>query len=184
MDGYTLGQFLTLQQFCTCTDTYKAFAGEVNPYPSKPEVTVPLLEALCVNLLDPIAEHFHPDKFRLTYGFCSDALRKKLQRKNPNTGKPFGRVCPKVDQHMAGEVRPNGTPFCVNPGASCDFRVEGVSSLDILRFIVTQSLPYDAIFFYGPDRSLHVSFSEQRRGYICEFSPSNTPITRGPNWWL
>ncbi len=41
------GQYLTLEEFCTCTQTYQKYADRIDPYPENLEETIPALEALC-----------------------------------------------------------------------------------------------------------------------------------------
>jgi hypothetical protein len=71
-----IGQYLTLAEFCTCTQTYQKYADQLDPYPENLEETIPALEALCQHILDPVITHFGRERFQLTYGFCSKDLKR------------------------------------------------------------------------------------------------------------
>ena len=36
MQDQPLGKYLTLEEFCTCTQTYRRYADQIDPYPKKP----------------------------------------------------------------------------------------------------------------------------------------------------
>lgn len=127
-----LGRYLRLEEFCTCTQTYRKYADRINPYPKNPAETIPAIEALCQHILDPIIDHFGKERFQLTYGFCSIDLKRYLAQKDPETGIKNGRVAPRLDQHMAHEKNRNGRYYCDRLGAACDFRIGGLES-DTLR---------------------------------------------------
>ena len=103
-----LGKYLTLQEFCTCTQTYRKYSDRIDPYPKNLEETLSALESLCQHILDPMIDHFGREQFQLTYGFCSKDLKRFLSQKDPETGIKNGRVDPSRDQHMAHEVNRNG----------------------------------------------------------------------------
>ena len=85
-----LRKYLTLQEFCTCTQTYRKYADQIDPYPKNLEETLPALEALCQYILDPVIDHFGMERFQLTYGFCSKDLKRFLSQKDPETGIKMG----------------------------------------------------------------------------------------------
>jgi hypothetical protein len=89
-----LGKYLTLQEFCTCTQTYRKYADCIDPYPKKLEETLPALEALCQHILDPVIDHFGRERFQLTYGFCSKDLKRFLSQTDLETGIKNWRVDP------------------------------------------------------------------------------------------
>ena len=106
------------------------------------------LERLLLEILLPINRAIgKPD---ITYGFTSFSLKKYIQRFSPNG------TSPDLDQHSAFEKNSNDKQICSRGGAACDFLIEGVSSSDIVRYIV-KNLNYDRIYYYGVDRPLHVS---------------------------
>lgn len=169
-----LGRHLSLQDFCECTQTYRAFADQVDPYP-KESASLNALSLLASEVLDPIIDHYGRESFLLTYGFCSNELRRKLVSKNPATGKPFGRVAPKLDQHSALETVDGVSLFCARGGSAADFRIVGQDSRSVMDWIVTQALPFDRMYFYGSDRSIHISHGPEHSRYICGFSEKNLP---------
>ena len=120
MTNYSLGKYLTLVDFCTCTQTYKKYATKINPFPQNPETIIALKE-LNFYLIDPIIDYFGFNRFKLTYGFCSADLKRYLNQKDPVTGLKNGRIEPKIDQHMAHELKSNGKRQCDRLGAACDF---------------------------------------------------------------
>lgn len=181
-----LGHHLTLRDFCTCTNTYKRFADQINPYPQNPEETIPSLAALCEHILDPIISEFGIARFKLTYGLCSPDLKKWLAKKDPVTGIKYGMTTPEGDQHMSHERNRNGRHFCARLGASCDFRVIDLPSDELVTWIITKRLPFDAIYFYGPERPIHISHGPENKRYICAFAgegPKKVPTPRGTEHW-
>ena len=97
-----IGKYFRLEQFCTCSNTYKKYSDLINPLPDNPESII-AIQYLHKYIIDPIIDNFGLDNFKLTYGFCSRDLKKYLDKKNPITGEKNGRICPAVDQHMAHE---------------------------------------------------------------------------------
>ncbi|EKQ69204.1 hypothetical protein OsccyDRAFT_1827 [Leptolyngbyaceae cyanobacterium JSC-12] len=159
-----IGQYLTLKEFCTCTQTYQKYADQIDPYPENLEETIPALEALCHHILDPVIAHFGREQFQLTYGFCSKDLKRFLAQKDPETGIKNGRVDPSRDQHMAHEKNRNGKYYCdplrvtqsARLGAACDFRIVGLASdplrvthsARVVECILEQRLPFDSLYYY------------------------------------
>lgn len=172
-----LGRHLTLNDFCNCTTTYKLFQSQIESSPQQKE-SISALKALAIELLDPLIDHYGRERFKLTYGFCSNDLRKKLESKNPETGKRYGRVSPRDDQHMAHELNSKGNPYCKRPGAACDFRIEGEDSYQVIAKIIDLALPFDRIYFYGHDRSIHLSHGPDHCRYLCGFNNKDVPAIR------
>ncbi|MGJ3254091.1 MAG: hypothetical protein ACFE0J_23605 [Elainellaceae cyanobacterium] len=166
-----IGQYLTLEEFCTCTQTYQKYADRIDPYPENPEETIPALKALCRHVLDPVIGHFGKERFQLTYGFCSKDLKRFLAQKDPETGIKNGRVDPSRDQHMAHEKNRNSKYYCDRLGATCDFRIMGLESDRLVDWILEQRLPFDSLYYYGSDsrsetfreRPIHMSYAPQQR---------------------
>jgi hypothetical protein len=179
-----LGKYLTLQEFCTCTQTYRKYGNDINPYPQNLEETIPALEALCQHILDPVIDHFGRERFQLTYGFCSKDLKRLLSQKHPETGIKNGRVDPSRDQHMAHEVNRNGKYYCDRLGAACDFRIVGVKSDHLVEWILEQRSPFDSLYFYGRDRPIHISYGLQHKREIWAFTKKGTPTRQGIEQWL
>jgi hypothetical protein len=184
MKEVKLGKYLTLEEFCTCTQTYQKYADQINPFPENLAETLPAIEALTQFILEPIIEHFGIDKFRLTYGFCSKDLKKYLAKKDPETGLKNGRVAPEIDQHLAHEINKNGKYYCQRLGAACDFLILGVGSDRVIDWILAQKLPFDSLYFYGVDRPIHISYGPQNKREIWTFTASGQPSKKGIEHWL
>ncbi|MBK1716521.1 DNA phosphorothioation-associated putative methyltransferase [Thiocystis violacea] len=135
------GRFLTFRQLIECGET-QASTGLPNR-PVQPESYNALL-ALAERVLDPVIEYF--GMIRLTYGFCSPALAKRIP----------GRIDPKRDQHAAHERNRLGKPVCERLGAAVDFLVEDENMLEVAQWIVANT-PFDRLYFYGDDLPVHVS---------------------------
>jgi hypothetical protein len=170
-----LGKYLTLEEFCTCTRTYRKYADQIDPYPKNREETIPALAALCEHIMDPVIDAFGRERFQLTYGFCSADLKRWLAKKDPVTGVKHGRVSPNLDQHMAHEVNRNGNYYCSRLGAACDFRIVDLPSDDLVDWIVAQGLPFDSLYFYGVERPIHISYGPQRKRDIWAFMNNGLP---------
>ena len=110
-------------------------------------VLIPRRNTLAANVLDPVIEYY--GSIRLTYGFCSNSLRKHIK----------ARVAPKLDQHSACELNSRGQLVCPRRGAAVDFIVEDEDMSGVVKWI-SDNLSFDRIYYYGPDRPIHVSFSE------------------------
>lgn len=178
-----LGKYLTLEEFCTCTQTYQRFSDQIDPWPGQDE-SVEALQDLNQHILNPVIDAFGYTGFRLTYGFCSVDLKKFLARRDPTTGEKYGHVDPSRDQHMAHEKNRSGRYYCSRLGAACDFRVEGVGSDRILDWLLENSLPFDSIYYYGPSRPLHISYGPEHKRAMWAFSAAGTPTRRGLERWL
>ncbi|MGB3491948.1 MAG: hypothetical protein WBA57_04425 [Elainellaceae cyanobacterium] len=152
MSVQPLGKYLTLEEVCTCTQTYRNYADQIDPFPKNLEETIPALEALCEHIIDPVIDAFGRERFQLTYGFCSADLKRSLAKKDPLTGVKNGRVSPNLDQHMAHEVNRNGRYYCDRLGAACDFSILNLPSDELVAWIVAQELPFDSLYFYGVDQ--------------------------------
>jgi hypothetical protein len=184
MQEKLLGKYLSLEAFCTCTQTYRKYADQIDPYPQNLEETIPALTVLCQYILDPVIDYFGWERFELSYGFCSKDLKRFLARKDPVTGVKNGRVDPSRDQHMAHEVNGNGKYFCDRLGAACDFRIQDFESDQLVKWILEQQLPFDSIYFYGVDRPVHLSYGPQNRRNIWTFSATGVPTKKGIEKWI
>jgi hypothetical protein len=175
MQHVQLGRYLTLEEFCTCTRTYRKYADQIDPYPKNLDETIPALEALCQHIIDPVIDEFGRERFQLTYGFCSTDLKRWLAKKDPVTGVKHGRVSPNLDQHMAYEVNRNGNYYCSRLGAACDFKIVNLPSDELVQWIVAQGLPFDSLYFYGAERPIHISYGLQHKRDAWSFSEKDTP---------
>ena len=146
------GQYLTYRDLIECGET-QAATGFPN-YPKQPDSYTALLE-LAKNLLDPVIDYY--GMIRLTYGFCSPELSRKIP----------GRIAPKLDQHAACEWNRKGEPICSRLGAAADFIVEDEDMAEVARWIMA-NLPYDRLYYYGKDRPIHLSHSQNPAGEAWE----------------
>lgn len=178
-----VGQYLSLQELCTCTQTYAKYADQINPFPQNLTETLPALEALCQHIVDPIIHEFGRDRFHLSYGFCSADLKRWIAQKDPATGIKNGKSSPQLDQHMAHELNRNGQYYCSRLGAACDFRILGLPSTALVTWIVEQGLPFDSLYFYGAERPIHISYGPQQKRAIWAFTATGVPTRRVTEIW-
>ncbi|HLO87564.1 MAG TPA: hypothetical protein VK203_21515 [Nostocaceae cyanobacterium] len=179
-----LGKYLTLEEFCTCTQTYQKYSQNINPYPQNISETIPALQELNKFIIDPVIDFFGIEKFKLTYGFCSANLKKYLAKTDPITGQKNGRVAPNLDQHMSYEINKNGKYHCERLGASCDFLILDLPTEQLVEWILQNKLPFDSLYFYGTNRPIHISYGQQHKRDIWTFNNSGQPTKKGIENWL
>lgn len=184
MQDLKLGKYLTLEEFCTCTQTYHKYASHINPFPKNTSEVIPSLQDLNKFILDPIIDYFGENKFCLTYGFCSIDLKKYLEKKDPITGKKNGRVAPNIDQHFSYEMNKNGKYYCERLGAACDFIIKDTASQEVIDWILAFLLPFDSLYFYGKDKPIHISYGYQHKRDIWTFSDAGIPTKKGIEHWV
>lgn len=184
MQAVKLGKYLTLEDFCTCTDTYGKYAELIDPFPKNAEATIPALKALNQFIIDPVIDYFSLESFQLTYGFCSSDLKKYLDKKDLVTGVKNGRIDPTRDQHMAHEVKKNGLYYCGRLGAACDFAIADKPSDSVIEWILTARLPFDSLYFYGASRPIHISYGPQHKRDIWTFTAKRQPTKKGIERWI
>ncbi len=184
MTSNHLGRYLTLEEFCTCTQTYRKYADHIAPFPQNPDETIPALEALCQYIMDPVIDKFGREHFQPTYGFCSVDLKRWLAKKDPMTGVKNGKVSCDRDQHMAHEKNRNDRYFCSRLGAACDFRIVGLPSDELVEWILAQRLPFDSLYFYGAERPIHISYGPQHKRDIWAFTERGVPTRKGIEHWV
>lgn len=180
----TIGKYLSLEEYCTCTQTYQKYADKIDPFPQNLEETIAALQNLTKFIIEPIIERFGLDNFRLTYGFCSKDLKRYLEQKDPKTGLKNGRVAPHLDQHIAHEVNKNGKYYCQRLGAACDFLISAASSHEVIDWIIAERLPFDSLYFYGSDRPIHISYGPQHKRDIWTFNINGQPTKKGIEHWV
>jgi len=182
---YSLGKYLTLKDFCTCTQTYQKYHDQIKPYPQNNiEESILAIKNLHQWIIDPVIDYFGKENFCLTYGFCSPDLKRWLAKKDPVTGLKNGRVAPEIDQHMAHEVNKNGNYYCSRLGAACDFKITNINSDVVIDWILTNRLPFDSLYFYGFERSLHISYGIQHKRDIRAFNDRGVPTQKGIESWV
>ncbi|WP_138504431.1 hypothetical protein [Nostoc sp. PA-18-2419] len=163
-----------IQELCTCSKTYLKYSHLINPYPKNPESEQALIN-LHQSILIPIFNKFGLENLKLTYGFCSKDLKKFLTCEK-------SRICIEVDQHMSYETNNKGKYYCKHLGAACDFKIIGVDSTKVIGFL--RNLDFDSIYYYGKDKSVHVSWSQSPRRKIWEFTAQNTPKPYSNYYWV
>jgi len=152
------GANLTFRDLIECGETQRRLA--VRNVPLNPH-TYNALFNLAVHILDPLIDYF--GAIKLTYGFCSSELGRHIHR----------RVAPELDQHASLELNRLGKPICQRGGAACDFLVEHEDMREVADWVIAHT-PFDRLYFYGPDRPLHVSYSHAGARQAFRMSVSKT----------
>jgi hypothetical protein len=154
-------EYFTFRDLIECGETWARLAGQdagFDNLPVQPE-SWQALSMLATTLLDPIRRQFGP--VALTFGFCSPALARAI-RTNPQP-----RISPADDQHASCELNRRDKPICVHGGASCDFRVVGREGrMDEVGAWIVENLKFDALYYYGRDCALHLSWAPQERRMV------------------
>jgi len=177
-----VGKYLSLETFCTCSQTYQKYKDKIDPYPRSSE-SITAIKNLNTYIIDPIIDHFGHKNFKLTYGFCSADLKRFLNQKDPKTGLKNGRIDPSRDQHMAHEINRNGNYHCKRLGAACDFLIVNIESDQVIDWIVSVSLPFDSLYYYGKSRPIHISYGPENKQAIWTFTAKGTPTRKGTEKW-
>ncbi|BAZ18897.1 hypothetical protein NIES4071_107820 (plasmid) [Calothrix sp. NIES-4071] len=178
-----IGKYLNFNDFCTCTNTYKKYASQIDPFPSN-SGSITAIKNLCEHIIDPIIDYFGEENFQLTYGFCSKDLKRYLEKKDPATNQKNGRIDPSTDQHMALETNRNGQYYCKRPGASCDFLITNVPSNQVVDWILHAHLKFDSLFYYGETRPIHISYGLEHKRAVWTFSNKGMPTKKGIENWV
>ena len=145
------GTHFRYRDFIECGDTWTLH--RVDNTPRMPD-TYNALHGLATQILDPVIDYF--GMIKLTYGFASPCLTRHIKT----------RIEPRLDQHAANEFTRGGKPVCPRGGAAVDFIVENEDMLEVAKWI-KENCAYDRIYYYGPDRPIHVSYStsQARQAY-------------------
>jgi DNA phosphorothioation-associated putative methyltransferase len=152
------GKYLTYRDLVQCGETQVRL--NISNLPKSPE-SYTALHDLATLILDPIIEYF--GSINLAYGFCSAELSKNIR----------GRVAPALDQHAAHERKRSGSPICARLGAAADFLVENENMREVADWIA-DNLPFDRLYYYKPDRPIHVSYGpEAKREFVEMCSTEN-----------
>ena len=152
------GRSFTYRELMECGETWRSVAagqtrpGGVSNEPVQDE-TWKWMGCLATKILDPIADRF--GKPSLSYCFASRALTRWVPR----------GIAPSLDQHAGAEVGRAGRPICPRGGLAADVFVPGVNAADLAAWVV-ENLPYDRLYFYGPERPVHVSVGPQKTQQI------------------
>jgi hypothetical protein len=122
------------------------------------------LEMLISEVLIPTERKF--GALTVTYGFTSSKLAAYISR-HASTG-----TAPQLDQHAACELNNKNNEISKRTGSACDFIVSKQSMAEITRFIV-KNLSFDRLYYYGDNRPIHVSISDEPIKHLqimCESS--------------
>ncbi len=145
------GQRFKFRDLIECGDTWRIAKVDNSPQTAD---SYNALADLTRFILDPIVDYY--GAITLTYGFCSRMLGKSIMK----------GVAPELDQHAAHERTRTGRFVCNRRGAAVDFIVQDENMAEVAEWIA-KTLPYDRLYFYGPDRPLHVTYGpEHKRDFI------------------
>ncbi len=136
---------IRLENLCSAGTTAQAFP-DIDNRP-KSQDSIDALNALISNILEPIRLHY--GHLTITHGFTSQALVNKV---------PSG-VAKHLDQHCSHEINGRGKRICDRNGASADIYVPNVTAIDLVAYVFDH-LPFDRIYYYGVENSIHISYVE------------------------
>ncbi len=139
------GKYLTYRDLIECGDTRRDL--QLTNTPAQQASFLALYE-LARQALDPVIDYF--GMIRLTYGFCSPALSRKIK----------GGIAPRLDQHSSCELNTRGQAICDRGGAAVDFVVDDEDMHEVAVWIV-ENVSFDRLYFYGPNRPLHISIGPE-----------------------
>jgi len=158
------GRYLKFRDFIECGETQQKLG--VNNLPQQVTSYNALVD-LAVNVLDPVIDYF--GMVRLTYGFCSHELSKRIPSRND----------PKLDQHSSYEVNSKGGLICRRGGAAVDFIVEDEDMKEVAQWIV-RNCPFDRLYFYGSSSPLHVSYADTKSLQVIDLTNESIKGVRLP----
>lgn len=152
------GKFLTYRKLINCGETQTRLG--IPNLPLNPE-TYNSLHSLCTHVMDPVIEYF--GAIKLTYGFCSDELRRKIN----------SRIAPKLDQHSSHECNRQGKLICERLGAAVDFLVEDEDMYQVALWIA-ENVPFDRMYLYGQCKPIHISHSNAPSRLVSLMIPTKS----------
>ena len=113
-----------------------------------------MLQQLTRDILLPVREHF--GSLAITYGFTGPTLSRYIQQLSP------AGTAPTLDQHACIELNSKGKNICHRPGAASDFMVQGYEErMHLIAQFICQQLSFDKLYFYGRNRPIHISVSDE-----------------------
>lgn len=170
------GHHFSFRDFIECGTTWRENSCEIQRIDNRPkqENSWLAIAQLATMVLDPIWNKY--GKLSLTYGFCSQNLARLISKK-PNVG-----IAPQVDQHAACELNTNGNAICRHLGAACDFFITGrETQMDEVALWIASNLEFDAMYYYGQDRPLHISWGPAARKMIVLMKTNESDLRRHPS---
>ena len=119
------------------------------------------LAQLSQNLLEPLTLKF--GKPLITYCFASHALTRNIKK----------NICPALDQHAGSELQKNNKFICSRLGQAVDLYYPDIDSRELSAWIV-ENINFDRMYYYGPDRPIHVSVGPQNSKSLIFMQPQPT----------
>jgi hypothetical protein len=166
------GAHFSYRDLIACGETCVRLLAESDrprPFDNLPREaeTFAAMRALCAAVLDPAVNHF--GAIELTYGFASAQLTREIK----------AHIHPPLDQHAGHELNRAGKPICPRLGLAVDFLVPNVDSRLVARWVV-ETTAFDRLYFYKPDRPLHVSVGPDNTRQIVDMreGPSGRRVPR------
>ena len=159
------GQRFTFRNLVECGDTWSK--TKINNAPQAAE-SYNALADLTRHILDPVVDYF--GGIKLTYGFCSRLLSRLVVK----------GVAHELDQHAAQERTRTGRLVCSRGGAAVDFIVADEDMAEVADWIV-KTLPFDRLYFYSPDRPIHVSYGPEHSATILRCENMTVEGSRHPH---
>jgi hypothetical protein len=170
LDNYA-SHYFTWRHLFEAGETWAALqlAGKAPPNRPQEPQSWEDYQQLAKEILDPLYEGFGP--LQITYGFASRELTRHIP----------GRIAPALDQHAASE-QSRGKLICPRRGAAVDVVVPGMSSDNLLGSLAL--LPCDRVYFYGPTRPIHISWSTEPARSLLKMKrgPSGRLIPKQLDW--
>lgn len=153
------GENFRFRDFVECGETFNALRPNNVP---RSEKTYDALERLAHEVLDPVIKAFGP--IRLTYGLACGPLSRRIK----------SRISPPHDQHASYEENTHGKQICARGGAAVDFLCPNRGSLEVAQWI-SGNCKFDRLYFYGDQRSVHVSVGPDESGKVVLMLASKHP---------
>ena len=143
-------KYFTYKDLIECGETQSRLGFKNLPIQER---SFEALAELALNILDPLVEKF--GELKLTYGFCSPGLAKKIP----------SNIAPKIDQHSSWELNSKGNLICERGGAAVDFIIPNTGMLEVAKWL-TKNIEFDRLYFYGDKLPVHVSYGPDGTGQI------------------
>ena len=151
------------EDFVSCSETFQNVS--VDNVPCRDD-TYKFIRQLANDILEPCLSKF--GHLKLTYGFCGKSLSRAIKNRN-------GGIFPPLDQHAGMELNASGDLICSRGGMTADFHCLPISSLQVAKFVV-EHLPFDRLYFYGDNRSVHVSVNTEPSSQIVIMKKMKTRV--------
>ncbi|MBH2018058.1 hypothetical protein [Polaromonas sp.] len=170
------GHHFSFRDFIECGTTWRENSCGIQRIDNRPrqENSWLAIAQLATVVLDPIWNKY--GKLSLTYGFCSQNLARLISKKLNAC------IAPQVDQHASCELNIKGNAICRHLGAACDFFIPGrETQMDEAALWMASNLEFDAMYYYGRDRPLHISWGPAARKMVVLMKTSALDRRRHPS---